>query len=649
MKNNFVRMKRNIFTDLHKCLIAITIISTLATFPMVAKEIKYKVADIPKELKENAKSVVRINQMEFVVKSLNNATLKVTYAITVLNKNGIDDALFNEYYDKFTKISSIAGKVYDENGEQIKKIPSDEIFDISAISGFSLYEDNRRKYIDPKIRTLPFTIEYSYEMDYSGLFIYPQWNPYSDYNISIEKSSYKIITPKNLPVRYFEKNIEKKVSITSDANNDIFYWEVSNQKALQYEPYCPSFMEIMPIVYSGPVNFEYGGYSGNMSTWQNLGKWRYQLGVDRNTVPLETKNLILQLTAGLTNDFDKVKKIYEFMQNKVRYVSIQMGIGGLQPFEASVVDKFSYGDCKALSNYMKSLLEVVGINSNVIWAFAGHIPYELVKEFPSYYFNHDFLCVPLNNDTLWLECTSQRNPCGYIGKGTDDRDVLLIDKENSKIVHTRAYSAKDNLEARKVVVSFSSLTSGEAKVKANYRGVEYEQIESIYYSDDADKKKMINDRIDLPGFELKSFSYKDNRAIVPSFDETLDISFKNYGTIAGQRVFMPINFMNRFNSIPERVRNRKTDVTVRRAYTEVDTVIYELASGMKIEVLPPTTEIKTQFGTYNAKAEVVDKKLVYTRIFVMNKGKYPPTAYPDLLDFFEKISTADRAQCSLTL
>jgi hypothetical protein len=171
----------------------------------------------------------------------------------------------------------------------------------------------------------------------------------------------------------------------------------------------------------------------------------------------------------------------------------------------------------------------------------------------------------------------------------------------------------------------------------------------IYYADDADKKKRISNRISLPTFQLNNYSYKDNRAIIPSFDETLNISFQNYGTVAGQRAFIPLNFINRFENIPERVRNRKTDVLIRRAFTEIDTVIYELPLGMKAESLPGAMEVSTKFGIYKSKSEVIDGKIIYIRVFQLKKGKYPPEAYSELLEFLEKVASADNVKCSLIL
>jgi hypothetical protein len=224
---------------------------------------------------------------------------------------------------------------------------------------------------------------------------------------------------------------------------------------------------------------------------------------------------------------------------------------------------------------------------------------------------------------------------------------LLIDGENSKVVHTKAYTADDNTESRISYVKLTSVNGGEATVNANYKGLNYEQILPIYLSDDADKKRRIQNRISLPGFQLNAYAYTEHKAIIPSFDETLKLSFSNYGTASGQRVFLPLNFMNRLVNLPERVRNRKTDVLIRRPFTEIDTVVYELPPNCEVEVLPAPVEIKTQFGTYTSKAEKVEGKLKYVRYYRLNKGKYPPTAYVDLLDFFEKISTADRLQCSL--
>jgi hypothetical protein len=615
--------------------------------PVFAKEIKYKVADIPKELRENAESVVRNEEIVFEVKSLNRATLNVTFAITILNKNGMTDAYFHEFYDRFTKISGIKGRVFDENGEQIKRIPVDDILDYSAISGYSIYEDNRIKYIDPKVRNYPFTVEYSYEQSFDGFFSFPSWYPQPKYNLAVEKSSYKAIVPKGFIFRYIERNNSSKATVTSDAENNTYYWEARNLKALEREQYSISDQEIFPCMIAAPADFEIEGFKGNLTSWENFGKFISTLNAGKNVLNDETKKILNELVAGATNDYEKVRKIYEYMQGRTRYVSIQVGIGGWQPFDASTIQRLSYGDCKALTNYMKSLLEAIGIKSNYCLVKAGESAPLMIKEFPSTQFNHAFLCVPLSNDTLWLECTSQRVPCGYNGNFTDDRDVLLIDDDMSKVVHTKAFSSENNKETQKSHVKIEENGKGSVEIITVYKGLKYGDILPTFLADDASKKHKISERIKFPNFQVLNFNYKENKAVIPTIEEKLNLNFENYLNSMGSRYLLQLNFSNRIDDAPTNLRSRKTDVYVRRSSLDIDTITYDLPLSLKPESLPKPVYIKTQFGDYQAKVEFANSQLVYIRSFLINKGQYKASDYAGFVDFFEKVSTADNMRCAL--
>ncbi|MFA4864974.1 MAG: DUF3857 and transglutaminase domain-containing protein, partial [Bacteroidales bacterium] len=485
-----------------------------------AGELLYKVADIPKELKEKARAVIRNEEKIFEVTSISKGTLKVTYAITVLNKNGLDDANFTEFYDKFRTISAIKGRVFDEYGEQIKRIPSEDIQDFSAISGFSVFEDSRVKFIDPKIRNVPFTVEYSYEVTFNGLFQYPSWVPQPAYNLAVEKSSFKALIPKNQDFRYLERSIPSSVKFTSDEKNKIYYWEASNLKAIEREPYSSPSREIFPIVLMAPSQFEIGGFEGNVDSWASLGDWFYTLNEGRDILSEEIALFLKELIKDCSDDYDKIRRIYEYMQGRVRYVNIKTGIGGWQPIGASTVQRLAYGDCKALTNYMLAMLKAVGIKSYYCLVSAGESEASLITSFPSSQFNHVFLCIPVGQDTLWLECTSQRLPCGYISDFTDNRDVLLIDKAKSKIVHTRNYRLEDNQETSISHVRIDETGKGTLEINSVYRGLKYDEILSAFLADDTDKKRMISDKLKFPGFQVISFNYKENREIIPSIEES---------------------------------------------------------------------------------------------------------------------------------
>ena len=612
-----------------------------------AKEIKYKVADIPKDLRENARSVVRNEEIILNVKSVSNATVAVTYAITILNKNGLDDAYFNESYDKFTKINGIKGRVFDENGELVKKIASDEILDYSAISGYSIYEDNRIKYIDPKYRNYPFTVEYSYEQSFDGLFSFPSWYPQPKFNLAVERSSYKASIAKNLTFRYQERNNSPKVTVSSDAANNIYYWEAHNLKAVEWEPYSVSTQDIFPCMIAAPSDFEIEGFKGNLNTWENFGKFISNLNAGKNILTDETKKFLNEMVAGTPDDYGKIRKIYEYMQGRTRYISIQIGIGSWQPFDASTVQRLSYGDCKALTNYMMTMLEAVGLKANYCLVNAGETAPLMIREFPSTQFNHAFLCVPLKKDTLWLECTSQRMPCGFIGDFTDDRDVLLVDSANSKVVHTKVYSLDQNKKTNTSHVIIDETGKGSVEIRTVYTGLNYDNILSTSLADDADKKRRISERMKFPAFQLLNFKYKEQKSIIPSIEETLNVAFENYLNPLGSRFILSLNFSNTVSAAPYSLRSRKTDVSVRRPSLDMDTIVYKLPSTLKPESLPKPVLIKTQFGEYRANVEFANGEISYIRVFQLNKGKYPATDYAGFVDFFDKISNADEVKCVL--
>ena len=135
-------------------------------------------------------------------------------------------------------------------------------------------------------------------------------------------------------------------------------------KAIKDEPFSPYYLNFMPLVQVVPQKFTYYGIDGAFTDWTSLGKWIYdKLVADRQLLPQETIDHIKDITKDISDPKLKAKKIYEFMQQKTHYVSVQVGLGGYQPFLASDVDKQNYGDCKALVNYTQALLKAADITS----------------------------------------------------------------------------------------------------------------------------------------------------------------------------------------------------------------------------------------------------------------------------------------------
>jgi len=607
-----------------------------------AKDILYPVSDIPPALLENAHTVIRDFKLDVEIKSENSAKVSVTEVRTVLNKNGERNVFFMALYNKMNRISNIKGKIYNSEGKQIKSLNIDDVIDHSYINGFSLYEDNRVKFYDPKYLTYPLTVAYSYDIDMKQTLFFPEWSHDREYT-SYENSSFVVMAPAGYSFRYKEFNLIKKAVKSQLENKDQYTWTLTNLKARKDELMASVSSPDYPLVRLAPTNFVVEDTKGSAETWNNLGSWVTGLIDNKDVLPESTQAKIKELTDSCKTDLDKVKAVYEFMQQKTRYVSIQVGIGGWQPFDAITVDKTSYGDCKALSNYTKALLSSAGIKSFYTLVNAGTSADLIDTTFPSSYFNHAIVCVPLTNDTVWLECTNQRLPCGYNSDFTDDREVLLIDGANSKLVHTRIYPSTENCINRNTHVSLVDIESGRASSTAHYIGLSYDQMIPVLYADDANKLKIITQSIELPSFSLIQFSITENRSKTPSIDQRLELTFNNYIRKMGSIALLPLNFMNKLTSIPDKVRNRKTEMCIRRAYMENDTVVFELPKEFQVTDIPSKSEIEGKFGKYRASTLQVGSTITYYRHFELFKGTFPAEAYSEYRDFLEQIATADEA------
>ncbi|MFK5856168.1 MAG: DUF3857 domain-containing protein [Bacteroidota bacterium] len=608
---------------------------------------KYKVADIPKELKRGAIAVIRNQKRIFIRKSLTDAVYKVTEVVTILNKKALDYAYFNVPYDKFSKIRNIKGVIYDEFGNVVKKFNKDDIMDVSAISGGTLFSDARFKYIDPKYRTVPFTIEYSYDYIYEGILSTPSWFIYPGYRVSIEKSSFSVTTTGDLQLRYYSRNIDIEPKMIVDKGNITYKWEVSNLVAIKKEPFSRPLFETTPIVFTAPSDFSIEDVIGNSSSWENFGNWISILNDGRGDISEETQKEIKALLSDTVSELENVKILYQWMQDKTRYVSIQIGIGGWQPMLAEEVDNFSYGDCKALTNYMHSILEVAEIESHYTLVRAGYSAYRIRTNFPSNQFNHAILCVPINNDTIWLECTSQQNPFGYLGDFTDDRDVLVITDEGGKIAHTSVYDKNDNYKITHAIVVINNYGDGNAIVDVKNSGMYYDDLVYVMLSTEKDRTEMVINSIDIPSFELENYSFVETKSIVPVVDEKIELKIKSYATKLGKRLLFEVNILNKSNYQFKRTSKRRNDIVIRREFKESDTIVFMIPNNYKVEAIPSPIKLNTEFGTYSAQVLNDSTQLTYIRNFELNKGTYPSTNYSDFKKFSADIRNADNMKIVL--
>ncbi|WP_158795719.1 DUF3857 domain-containing protein [Pedobacter sp. L105] len=626
--------------------INIYLFTILLSYAGVAKsQESYDVTKIPAELIKNSTVVVRNEEQNLVVKSLSNATLSYKTAITILSKNGDGAAQMSEYYDKFSSVYNLKATMYNAQGVKIKSYKSADFKDESLTADGTMYDDDRMKKLEFLNTNYPYTIEYSYEKDFNGYIYFPTWSPLDEFGCSVEKSSYTLQSPPEIKFNFL-----KSAGIKTDSavvNNKVIYkWSCQNLAAIEYEPMATGLAEITPWVKTSPNQFEYDNSIGKVDNWKNLGSWMYALSSQVQTLPESTKATVKTLIANAKTDKEKIDILYRYLQSNTRYVSVQLGIGGFKPIDASKVATVNYGDCKALSNYMKTLLSEAGIQSNLVILGSG-MP-SLNPKYSSFgQTNHMILCVPAAKDTTWLECTSQYIPAGFLGNDDAARNVLLITSAGGKLVKTPVYSPEENFQNRTTTVTLTPDGSADILIKTDYGACQYEDHLGMMLIEPTDQRKRLLNSLGIPNMEISTASFTQPDKNTPKLESRIALKSTQMLSEGGDKLFLTLNLLNRKESVPQKVENRKTPFALPYGFKDTDEIIYTLPQGYKAEFIPKDVVLESEFGKYTSKAILKDNTIVYTRTQRINSKKYPPEKYKDLVDFYKKIYLADKEKAVL--
>jgi hypothetical protein len=611
-----------------------------------ATEIKYPVSSIPEHMKSGMYAVIRESEVKFEIQSKISSIYSKRVVITILNGRAKQYGQISAWYDKLRSIKIFKATVYDALGREIKKLKNSDIKDESEFDGFSLLSDNRSKTADLTQTLYPYTIELEVETQSKYLYSAPDFFIYRDDEVSIQKSSYEVIFPPSLKSRYKLFNVNEPIVVKTIDGREVLRWEFENIIPGKFERHTTDFERTVGNVRVSPNEFEFGGYAGKMSSWKEYGLWQASLNKGRDVLPEATRQKVRDLVKDIKTDVEKIKILYEFMQGKTRYVSIQLGIGGLQPFDATTVDQTGYGDCKALSNYMIALLHEAGIKEYYTTIMAGEGESEVDPDFPSDQANHVIVTVPIKTDTVWLECTSQTNPFGWMGGFTNDRYAMMVSESGGVLVRTPAYAANLNTQLRNGTVTLDLNGNAIARVRTIYAGLQYENngLDAVANRQADDHKKWIQNNTQIPSFDIRKFSIENIKEKIPSAKVEVEYTLNRLATVNGKRMFLTPNLMNRHSYIPEKVEQRKTDVVLRTPYIDEDVIEYSIPEAIYPEFVPEAVKLKSRFGEYESSYKVDQGKLIYTRKVRMNKGQFPAASYQEFQEFYKSMNKADNAK-----
>ncbi|MBQ1986655.1 MAG: DUF3857 domain-containing protein [Muribaculaceae bacterium] len=575
---------------------------------------EYAVSNIPDSLLHGSHLVMRHVEYDVTVKSLTRAEVEYKKAITVLDDYGLGALSFITAVSKFESLKSFSARVYDREGKLIRSFKKSDL-KYSEISSH-LATDVAHYYITLPAYALPCTIEYEYKKTLQDFIAsYPVFDAVPNQGgISVQYASYILNVPLGVDFDVIYKGrVLSKRKIPSESNLESYQWEIKGVPAVIADRYIP---QISSEMYVTPMKCEYDNKIACFDTWGNFGIWFDSIIKERDVLPIDLKNKVHEITDTLTSNREKVKLLYEYMCKNCRYVSIQVGIGGIQPMSATEVYNTKFGDCKALSFFLYSMLKEIGIKSNL--AFISTKNKQLDKNSVTLATtDHAILKVILGKEILWLECTNSELPFGFIHNQINGHDAVVIDGDRTCVETLPESPDSLNKDCQAINISIKSDGSTNFEINRTCSMGEYDIIAGLN-NDDIENEFL--KRVSIPNIIITDTHVEKSGDKCPKIKINIGADAYKYGTKTGNRYFVQANpFRYQFNRIS---KERTSDIDVKYGFSQCDTISLSLPENIIIESLPKNIELENVFGKIKAEVRQTNGSIIIIHEFTLKSGLY---------------------------
>ena len=582
------------------------------------------------------KAVVEDYSTDIICDKLTHAVMHFKKTTTILHESASDFGFFSCTCSKSNQLISFKGQVTDASGNIIRKM---RIKDLKKTE-YSPYLaiDDYIMYLEYTPSSFPVTVTYEWELDCKdNLVEFPPFCPQTDYNVDVKRAAYHLAAPQELGVRYAFKNISQPAEVYKNkAGAQVISLEMTNIPRVKKIPYTRPIYDRVPIAYFAPSLFVYYETQGSLSNWKDFGMWQFGMLRGRDALPEDIRNEIHQLTDSLGDDRQKVEAIYNLLGKKTRYVAILFGIGGQRPASAIDVCSSGYGDCKGLTNFMRAMLQEVGITSNYTTISTRNR--QLLKDFASVgQMNHVILQVPIKNDTIWLECTNPQLPFGYVHGDIAGHDAIEVSRAGGRLVHIPAYPDSTNLARNQIRLQLDGSGIADIDVSSVFYNLRMESRIPVYKMGRDEQKKAILRMLYAPQAEIDKSEFKMEGPVL-SLDA--HVRSKNYTTATGKRLFVPVCPIRRDTSIPAVDEERLEDFYIETGYCDEDEIIITLPEGSEIEATPSDVIINESFASFHSIIKRKGSQIIITNRLLVKSGTYDKSSYSRFIEFMKKVNTA---------
>jgi hypothetical protein len=594
-------------------------------------------------------AICLLDEEEFVVKGKNKAVLRVHRIFRIFDQRGKDYGKHAVRTNKFKKVDKIKAQMRRPDGTLIKELKKRDVVEQSPFAHYVRYADDRIKYFELSTTSFPYTVEYSYEVKYESLFFWPDWRPQME--IPVKLSVYKLTVPEDFGFRMRPRNLEIDPVEERVKGRRQLIFELSDVPPFESEEKMPPEEDHLMAVLFAPVEFDLGGYKGSTDSWEAFGKWYASLARGQYELSPLYRGTIKEAIKNCDSARGKAKALYQLLQSKTHYVAIELGIGGFQPRDAQSVLSTGYGDCKDLTTFLIAMLNVAGVKAYpalILTQDRGTV----IRDFPSSQFNHVITCVPLEKDTLWLDCTLNYCPFGELPGEVEGCRALVVMEDTALLSITPVSSEQENRFFSSIhailepdgSLEIRGTLEATGNFEADYRGLLNECTPS-------EQRKWLGWSIGryAPNYTLSSCDFES----VSNPDAPLTVGFSagliKYPTRTGDELLINLNLLRRVDA--EEVlkdEGRQYPVDNEFAFIEEYELALDLPEGLTVKAIPDDEDIALPFGSFQTRYSLDGNRLTYTRSRSITERLIRPEDFGEYQKLLNKIYRSDCSFLVLT-
>ncbi|GJM35803.1 MAG: hypothetical protein DHS20C18_48040 [Saprospiraceae bacterium] len=574
-------------------------------------KVKYEKAD-----------VVTLNNLEVYTFGFDDKNKKVTVTEDSKEKLMCIGTDYNmpivKFYDAESSVESV--EVYYKNKKQKAITPHDEYFNNSDY----FYSDARVVYFGLDFPQQGFQYQVNFNKHYKDIKYFTRIYFTSPY--PIQKKELQFIIPRWLDLELKEMNfkgyeINKTVTYDAKADADIYTYVATNLESQAKEEQAPGPSYLYPHLLVIAKAYEKNGQKEQLfSSTKDLYRWYKSLVDGMQDNPEVLKEKVAELTANAETDIDKLKAIYYWVQDNVRYIAFEDGIAGFQPESCQLVFKNKYGDCKGMANLTKNMLQLAGYDARLTWIGTKRIAYDY--SLPSLVVDNHMICsVFLNDKHYFLDPTEKYNAFTDYAERIQGKQALIEDGDNFILANVPVMTIDNNVERifRQLNISGETLTgnaehtfNGESKTDLLYK---VNQMETDQLQDAMKAYITLNDK----NLRISNMLTSDINNRDQLFRIAYDFQQENAVSEFGDEIYLDVDYYKEFEQFKFDA-DRKTDYLItHKMKLEVETEI-ALPEGYQLSYLPKGINEKHDDFSFSVNFKTTEKKIIYHKVITLDKA-----------------------------